>query len=680
MAQDRPSGRGWGGRRLGLAVVALLVVVTSVALATAQPWLVPPYLALTAWLLFGPPHSGGRAARPTEEAAGAAPDATATTASEANQAAEASTRADQPTASRAKRRRSRLGRGFGGANANASDAASTADAGSTTSGAETAVAEAERSVGESGSESTVSTPSRSKRRRRKRARATEPEPDPSQVTWVRVGPNKFVRRELPPGGFEGEASADTAPTASAPEAAEAPTPSTPEDPRPEEIEAETGTEADPAEDGKAQADAAQAETSEETEAPREAVASWFDSALEALSSDRDDDQDEDQDQDQDQDGDEENPDGGAFARDDAASEALEDEPGPEASEERLEDGADGQKNVNESVDLNIQESKRILNSNYERPIDQEDDRFNETTVMDSEAGGGSGVVAERPEEGSERVTAEGPGSPTEAESGFDGGSGEASLDAQAEAESPPARPASASGGIAGYGQDLDRYLHDLIQMADPPGLRPMCAERPARPEEEHGAAPPPDPEVGAQGVGQPTPREPEAPATDDRSSTADDDEDGDDRDPPRLGPGLRRNRSCFAQINVFEHSDIEATESVPARGLEYDLGRAVRPRVGLRPSAGAGFAAPRRCRSPPARAGAESPRPVRLLSTRPAAGPRPRPEAPAVPPPEVRSAQGRQKRAGGPALPPVGRVIRVVPPGKSRGMTAVEHPDMIDFA
>ncbi|MBX6314472.1 MAG: hypothetical protein IRY99_16395, partial [Isosphaeraceae bacterium] len=133
-------------RRIGLWVLVLLIAGASLAVGTVSVWLVPPYLLLMAWLLLPRAERGGLAAGPGRAAAEGAPlrDGDVPEAPPIS-----SPMTDEPLAE--------------------SDPAKAP-------------------------EPAPAKPRRGKGRGRGRPKAV---PAPTAVTWVRIGPGKFVRVEAP---------------------------------------------------------------------------------------------------------------------------------------------------------------------------------------------------------------------------------------------------------------------------------------------------------------------------------------------------------------------------------------------------------------------------------------------------------------------------------------------------
>jgi hypothetical protein len=117
---------------------------------------------------------------------------------------------------------------------------------------------------------------------------------------------------------------------------------------------------------------------------------------------------------------------------------------------------------------------------------------------------------------------------------------------------PPSAEPSASigpdqGGIVGYGQDLQSYLNDLINMSGGVGVTPAPAAPP--PMAPYRPAPPLAPEPAGPEI--PTPREPEAASTDgDRTSSSDEDDDA-------AGPTSPPDR--LEQAETIGHADWTAS-------------------------------------------------------------------------------------------------------------------------
>lgn len=169
--EDRPAPRTSSLSKPWMAALILMVPATSLALTSVSAWLVPPYLGLLAWLVLVPalgrPRSPARSESP-EEPSG--------------------------------------------------DPANSEAAGDASADPEPETAEELSAVNApSESDGAVATkPKRSRARTKAKAKATVP-PEPLSVSWVQVGPGKFVRVEgaaqpvaSPPEPPEAEGSRDAA--------------------------------------------------------------------------------------------------------------------------------------------------------------------------------------------------------------------------------------------------------------------------------------------------------------------------------------------------------------------------------------------------------------------------------------------------------------------------------------
>ncbi len=167
-------------------MLVIVVIATSLAVASVSVWLVPPYLALMAWLLFAP-------ARPRVESGSLA-------------------------AGREVGARVAVEAGVGAIATSSRDA--TNRSGTTDGASPSAESDSEHVATETSDADPASPrPRRGKGRGRGRSKANPPAPERMSVTWVRVGPGKFVRVETPE-----SAPAESTDTPSDPVASEVETP------------------------------------------------------------------------------------------------------------------------------------------------------------------------------------------------------------------------------------------------------------------------------------------------------------------------------------------------------------------------------------------------------------------------------------------------------------------------
>ncbi len=592
---------------MAVAGLVALIAVTSLAVARVNGWFVPPYLLLMAWILLGP-RGGSRGAAdsgaslPTADRLipppepSARPDSTPTSAPERSKprgrfgfrrrvdpaqaepvpelstpASPADPKEAQPSAVR-------------GWFARRKQAVTLDDPEPTTEGS----AEAPESPESSVESATLTTPPKTRRRRRKKVEPT-PEP-PTEVAWVRVGPNQFVRQETPlspepnpdlnaspddssvtDGSIPIESRSLDAPsldpeppplpaapdpsalTEAPPEEAleaqhaDVPDPETLPEPEPAPLEAltldkphspdtDTFDRLDEPDDpkpkgGDPESDSFHALDPQEDHSPQDtpddddAQAELSGQEIDDIPDDLDEtDPEEDDDEDDDLPPDDDDPENDDLPPDDDPDEAIGDQWDSDEvddDDEDQESPAVGAEDPNALGPDNLQDEEHWNDLDSETHLEHDDRPLDENESSDwSNANDEDDDWSDEDDEDRWGASA------AELAESIVG-------DAYRSPEPPPPEPSPSTppsafiepdqGGIVGYGQDLQSYLNDLINMSGGVGVTP-APTAPPPPMAPYRPAPPLVPEPS--GPEFPTPREPEAASSEsERTSASDDDDD-----------------------------------------------------------------------------------------------------------------------------------------------------------
>ncbi|WP_197446508.1 hypothetical protein [Tautonia plasticadhaerens] len=195
-------------RRVAMAGLAVLIGITSLAVARVNPWFVAPYLVMMGWILLGPRGSSraaeGEGAPTPGPALGPAGPSPADAFGRGNRRVDPAQDRPGPGPSsppdRAAPEPARVPavRGWF-ARRSKSDAPglSPDDPPESPGAAADLLPVAETDEPPPHSPDPATPPSKARRRRRKKSDPPEPEAPPTEVVWVRVGANQFVRQEIP---------------------------------------------------------------------------------------------------------------------------------------------------------------------------------------------------------------------------------------------------------------------------------------------------------------------------------------------------------------------------------------------------------------------------------------------------------------------------------------------------